>query len=168
MTNEDLHQVVIYLPENHNLTIEQINNLFKFEGFRGFNDNIKEKNAVTVKLDADETVHFLYWCVALYYDTRIDFSEFVVDFNHEGYNHLYLSEINRCLVKRDKRNEKTILQLVDQVNLLTKTLDALQQDMSRAGTDRFEEIISVLIHKLEQNDIQVRDAINEACGYTLQ
>lgn len=168
MTSEDLNHVVIYLPETHELTLEQMNGLFRFEGFPGFVDEIEEKNTVTVNLDDDETVHFLYWCVALYYDTRIDFSEFVVDFNHEGYNHLYLSEINRCLVKRDKRNEKTIIQLVDQVNLLTKTLDALQQDMSRAGTDRFEEIISVIINKLEQNDIQVRDAINEACGYTLQ
>lgn len=151
------------------LKAEDILDILDIEYITGYDDCLEDENTLYLNFeDEGDLIHFLYHCVKLNLDCdKVDFSEFKIDFFNGQLNHIYLSEINAILSSRIDFIETSFDKLVDQTNQLTDVVESLLAEMNVNGIDRFKDIMSVLVSRLEDNGISVRDDINNHCRYSL-
>lgn len=151
------------------LDVDDILDILDFEDITGYDDYLEDENTLYLNFeDESDLIHFLYHCVKLNLDCdKVDFTEFKIDFFQFQLNHIYLSELNAILSSRMDFYEASYNKLVDQTNQLTDVVESLLAEMNVNGIDRFKDIMSVLVSRLEDNGISVRDDINNHCRYSL-
>lgn len=122
--------------------------------------------------EPEDLTRFLFHVISHYYNDSeelpFDIAEITFDFGFEQLNNLYMQQLNQFHKDGVDALADIVTQQSETIKLLHKQLESLEVALYNNGMAHFREMLTVIVSKMEENGIDVRDDINEVCKHRIQ